>query len=226
MLEAWLAGHEPLGGNWIGQQFRGLAVAAIELKYSIRTATGRYVYMLNNTALPSSRISSPFGKLSDGGREGRGSGGPTEICREESDRIEFSVIPLKNGTQVYLSEDSRTFARHDKSEGDIQKRLMKKNSEHLRTWVEIDAQAAKKNIETFRKIIGKNVRLWAVVKSNAYGHGLYAFSGLMDRFGIDGLCVDSVVEGLALRRMGIKKYILVLGPTLPARFARRQRTRS
>ena len=57
------------------------------------------------------------------------------------------------------------------------------------------------------------------MKSNAYGHGLYAFSELMDRFGIDGLCVDSVVEGLALRRMGIKKHILVLGPTLPARYA-------
>lgn len=96
---------------------------------------------------------------------------------------------------------------------------MKTNLQHLRTWVEIDARAAKKNYETFRTLIGKNVKLWAVVKSNAYGHGLYAFSELMDRFGIDGLCVDSVVEGLALRRMGIKKHILVLGPTLPARYA-------
>jgi alanine racemase len=94
-----------------------------------------------------------------------------------------------------------------------------KNPNNLRTWVEIDARAAKKNYKTFRKLIGKKVKLWAVVKSNAYGHGLYAFSKLMDRFGVDGLCVDSVVEGLALRRMGIKKHILVLGPTLPARYA-------
>ena len=94
-----------------------------------------------------------------------------------------------------------------------------KNPNHLRTWVEIDARAARKNYDTFRKLIGKKVKLWAVVKSNAYGHGLYAFSKLMDRFGIDGLCVDSVVEGLALRSIGIKKHILVLGPTLPARYA-------
>ncbi len=96
---------------------------------------------------------------------------------------------------------------------------MKKNPQNLRTWIEIDARAARKNYETFRKLIGKKVKLWAVVKSNAYGHGIYAFSELMDRFGIDGLCVDSVVEGLALRRMGIKRHILVLGPTLPARYA-------
>ncbi len=93
------------------------------------------------------------------------------------------------------------------------------NPNHLRTWIEIDARAARKNYETFRKLIGKSVELWAVVKSNAYGHGLFAFSKLMDKFGIDGFCVDSVVEGLALRREGIKKPILVLGPTLPARLA-------
>lgn len=96
---------------------------------------------------------------------------------------------------------------------------MKTNPQNLRTWIEIDARAAKKNYETFRKLIGNKVKLWAVVKSNAYGHGLYAFSELMDRAGIDGFCVDSVVEGLALRRTGIKKHILVLGSTLPARYA-------
>lgn len=95
---------------------------------------------------------------------------------------------------------------------------MKTNPQNLRTWIEINARAAKKNHDTFRKLIGKNVKLWAVVKSNAYGHGLYAFSGLMDQIGADGFCVDSVVEGLALRRIGIKKHILVLGPTLPARY--------
>ena len=96
---------------------------------------------------------------------------------------------------------------------------MKKNPNHLRTWIEVDATAAKKNYATFRRLIGKKVKLWAVVKSNAYGHGLYAFSKVMDRTRVDGFCVDSVVEGLALRKAGIKKHILVLGPTLPARYA-------
>src|SRR5438105_1699020 len=95
---------------------------------------------------------------------------------------------------------------------------MDKTLRHLRTWIEIDPRAAKKNYDTFRKLIGRDVQLWSVVKSNAYGHGLYAFSKLMDRFGIDGFCVDSVVEGLSLRKSGVKKPILVLGQTLPSRY--------
>ncbi len=84
----------------------------------------------------------------------------------------------------------------------------------FRTWVEISKSAVSKNIATFRKIVGPRVKLWAVVKSNAYGHGLVQFSELTEKSGIDGFCVDSFVEALRLRKEGIKKSILVLGPTL------------
>jgi alanine racemase len=57
--------------------------------------------------------------------------------------------------------------------------------------------------------------MWSVVKSNAYGHGLFVFSKLAERMGVDGFCVDTIVEGLALRLQGIKKPILILGFTLP-----------
>ena len=97
--------------------------------------------------------------------------------------------------------------------------LGKKLSDSLRTWIEIDSRAARANYNIFRKLIGEKVKLWVVVKSNAYGHGLFAFSGLMEKLGADGFCVDSVVEGIALRKAGIKKPILVLGSTLPGRYA-------
>jgi len=71
------------------------------------------------------------------------------------------------------------------------------------------------NIKIFRKILKKKTKLFAVVKSNAYGHGLLIFSELANIYGIDGFCVDSVIEGIKLRNAGIKKTILVLGPTLP-----------
>ena len=87
----------------------------------------------------------------------------------------------------------------------------------LRTWVEISRGAVRQNVRTFRRLIGPKVKLWAVVKSNAYGHGLYAFSPLAEQAGVDGFCIDSVVEGLSLRRSGIVKPILTLGPTLPPR---------
>jgi alanine racemase len=89
----------------------------------------------------------------------------------------------------------------------------------VRTWIEIDSRAARRNYETFRKLIGKKVKLWAVVKSNAYGHGLFAFSKMVNGFGIDGFCVDSLVEGIALRKDGIRRPILVLGHTLPSLYA-------
>ncbi len=98
----------------------------------------------------------------------------------------------------------------------------------LRTWIEIDASAAKENYRTFRSILTKGAargggtrhpELWSVVKSNAYGHGIYDFARLMDGCGVDGFCVDSVVEGLSLRREGIRKPILVLGQTLASRYA-------
>ncbi|HVM77264.1 MAG TPA: alanine racemase [Candidatus Paceibacterota bacterium] len=102
---------------------------------------------------------------------------------------------------------------------------MKTSPNHIRTWVEIDSKAAKRNYDAFRRLLNhgsanrRRVQLWSVVKSNAYGHNVFAFSKLMARFGIDGLCVDSITEALALRREGIKKPILVLGFTLPSRYA-------
>lgn len=87
----------------------------------------------------------------------------------------------------------------------------------LRTWIELDARAARRNYRVFRKLIGGRVKLWAVVKSNAYGHGLFAYSPLAARLGVDGFCVDSIVEATALRRTGLHQPILVLGHSLPAR---------
>ena len=92
----------------------------------------------------------------------------------------------------------------------------------LRTWIEIDKAAAGRNFKVFKKLLhnpaGGGVKLMAVVKSNAYGHGLLDFSRLMQDFGADWFGVDSIVEALSLRSTGIKKNILVLGYTLPGRF--------
>jgi alanine racemase len=94
--------------------------------------------------------------------------------------------------------------------------LAKRKLAELRTWVEIDRSAVEANYRAFRKYIGPRVQLYPVVKSNAYGHGLVLYSKILDKLGVDGLCVDSIVEALRLREEGIKKPILVLGPTLPA----------
>lgn len=97
----------------------------------------------------------------------------------------------------------------------------------LRTWIEIDRKAIKHNFGVFKKLITKNtnppqsgrVKLMAVVKSNAYGHGLVDFSKEMEKLDADFLGVDSMTEARALRREGIQLPILVLGYTMPELFA-------
>lgn len=85
-----------------------------------------------------------------------------------------------------------------------------------KTWIEISARALARNTKTLRALLVPQTQLWAVVKSNAYGHGLALLSKELAKYGVDGFCVDSVIEGLKLRREGIKQPILVLGPTLPS----------
>ena len=84
-----------------------------------------------------------------------------------------------------------------------------------KVWLQINKKAIKNNIAAIRRLITLQTELWSVVKSNAYGHGLVLFAKLAQKFGVDGFCVDSVVEGEKLRKNGIVKPILVLGPTLP-----------
>lgn len=84
-----------------------------------------------------------------------------------------------------------------------------------KVWLTVSKGAVLKNIRAFRGLLDKKTKLYAVVKSNAYGHGLMQFSTIADN-GVDGFCVDSVVEGIKLRTHGIAKPILVLGYSLPA----------
>jgi alanine racemase len=83
-----------------------------------------------------------------------------------------------------------------------------------KTWVELNQAAIRHNYRVFRAILKPKTRLWGVVKSNAYGHDLVLFSTVLDRLGVDGFCVDELSEGVKLRESGIKKPILILGPTL------------
>jgi len=107
---------------------------------------------------------------------------------------------------------------------------------HLRTWIEIDGNALTSNAEQFLRIIPARTRLMAVIKSNAYGHGLSLVAkelaglrsenvpdlvSLETKSGTKLLWfgVDSIVEALRLRKDGITNPILVLGYTLPGRMA-------
>ena len=55
----------------------------------------------------------------------------------------------------------------------------------------------------------------AVVKANAYGHGLVPMARELEAIGTDWLGVANVAEGAALREAGVTLPILLLSATLP-----------
>lgn len=81
----------------------------------------------------------------------------------------------------------------------------------LSTWVEIDASAYRGNLAFFRRLVGDAVELSAVVKANAYGHGIREIAELAVAAGADSFCVHSLEEALDVRAAGHGLPILVLG---------------
>lgn len=76
-------------------------------------------------------------------------------------------------------------------------------------WIELDADAPDWNVRELRRCAGGDVLFCAVVKSNAYGHGVREISGLLPS--ADWLAVNSLDEGLELRGLGVTRPVLVLG---------------
>jgi alanine racemase len=80
------------------------------------------------------------------------------------------------------------------------------------TWVEINRTALLANVATCRRIIGPRCQLLAMVKGNAYGHGLRESAQVLCGAGIDMLGVEAVGEAVAVRTAGISCPILLVGP--------------
>ncbi len=77
------------------------------------------------------------------------------------------------------------------------------------TWVEVSKSAIIHNLKEFRKIISPEVKLMAVVKSNAYGHGLVGVARIIEKY-VDYFGIASLSEALELRKNDLKKPILIL----------------
>lgn len=82
-------------------------------------------------------------------------------------------------------------------------------------WVEINLDAARRNIDRIRGAVPEGVAMLLVVKADAYGHGAVRISRLAEESGVDMLGVATLDEGRELRKAGIKLPILVLSPVLP-----------
>jgi len=88
------------------------------------------------------------------------------------------------------------------------------------TWIEINKNALIKNIENIYSYINNKskdkINICAVIKSNAYGHGIDLVGKILDNIEYIKLFgVSSIEEAKILRKIKVKKPILLLGSVYP-----------
>jgi alanine racemase len=87
------------------------------------------------------------------------------------------------------------------------------------TWVEVDLDCIKENVQRMKTLLPLDVDMIAVVKANGYGHGDVQVAKAALEGGATQLAVAFLDEGIALRKKGVDVPILVLGAT-PSRYVK------
>ena len=78
------------------------------------------------------------------------------------------------------------------------------------TWVEISLPQLLENYRIVRQHVGPERAVMAIVKADAYGHGLSEVARVLAGAGVDWFGVASADEGVELRQLGIRQPILLL----------------
>jgi alanine racemase len=78
-------------------------------------------------------------------------------------------------------------------------------------WTEIDLGRLRRNLQLIRRDLPKNVRLLAVIKDEAYGHGALAVARIALEEGAWGFGLSTLEEAMSLRDAGITAPLLLLG---------------
>ncbi len=88
-------------------------------------------------------------------------------------------------------------------------------ADHVRTWAEVDLEAIRHNIGVVRRRIGAAAEILAVVKADAYGHGVAAVARtLAPEAAIFG--VANLKEAGEVATLGTGRDIMLLSACLPA----------
>src|SRR5262245_11140716 len=83
------------------------------------------------------------------------------------------------------------------------------------TWVEVDLNRLGSNFLAIRKLLPAPVKIIAVIKADAYGHGALPVGLRLEQLGADALAVAILEEALALRKAGITCPLLLLNGFWP-----------
>ncbi|MEE6657917.1 alanine racemase [Pediococcus acidilactici] len=84
---------------------------------------------------------------------------------------------------------------------------------HRSSRLVVDAAAIRQNVKKEIERLDQQSELFAVIKADAYGHGLIPVARYTEQAGATGFCVAILDEALTLREAGFAEPILVLGVT-------------
>lgn len=86
-----------------------------------------------------------------------------------------------------------------------------------RTYLEIDLNNLEHNVRVLKSAMPEKCELMAVLKAEAYGHGMYEIATHINKMGVKAFAVATIDEAVKLRRYGVSGEILILGYTAPER---------
>ncbi|HLK05743.1 MAG TPA: alanine racemase [Candidatus Acidoferrum sp.] len=97
------------------------------------------------------------------------------------------------------------------------KRTTKMDFERRPVWAEVSLGALKHNIDAIRSFVNPKGekraaprKVLCIVKGNGYGHGGPQVAKALEKFGSDWFGVTCTEEGIAVRKAGVKKPVLIL----------------
>ena len=85
-----------------------------------------------------------------------------------------------------------------------------------RVYAEINLDAICQNVQNAMDKVGKDTKMMAIIKTDAYGHGAVPVAKALKEIGTYAFGVATVEEAVQLRRAGIENPILILGYVFPA----------
>ncbi len=81
----------------------------------------------------------------------------------------------------------------------------------MRTWCDISLDNLEHNVNQIKSKLNSDVKLCAIVKANAYGHGVEEIASNLVKQGVDYLAVAFIDEAVELRLCGFTQPIIILG---------------
>jgi len=98
----------------------------------------------------------------------------------------------------------------------VRRQMQPRVGGQARCWVEIDLAAVEHNVRAWIGMLRPGSSLTAVVKSDAYGHGMLDVARTAVTAGAARLAVANAAEGAVLRKAGFRCPVMVVGPSLEA----------